>query len=79
ETYRTEQLLVNADPAQYKMADDAYNVSLLAYLIDDLLLGRFAQMPLPGKMTPDDEQRHRQLLMGKQREKRVRLDVRNGR
>lgn len=77
--YNAEQLRINADPTQYKMADDVYNVALLAYLIDHLLLGRFAQMPLPGKMSLQDEKRHQKHVMGEKPTEGIRLDVRNGR
>lgn len=73
--YHADRLRVNADPAQYTMADDAYNVSLLAYLIDHLLLNRFAPMPLPGKMSTADEQRHTQHVMGERQERGIRLSV----
>lgn len=63
--FSAQELIVNQDPEQYKMNDDQYNLSLVAYLVDNLLLGRFAQMPLPGKMSPQDEQRHRQHVMGR--------------
>ncbi|MCA9935727.1 MAG: hypothetical protein KC415_17450 [Anaerolineales bacterium] len=62
--YRADKLLVNQDPAQYKMDDDQYNLSLAAYLVDHLLLRRFAQMPLPGNMSEQDQQRHQQHVMG---------------
>ncbi len=64
--FRADRLLVNQDPTQYKMNDDTYNLSLVAYLIDHLLLGRFAQIPLPGKMSEQDRQRHQQHVMGQQ-------------
>ncbi len=62
--FRADRLLVNQDPSQYKMADDNYNLSLAGYLIDRLLLGRFAQLPLPGKMSEQDQKRHQQHVMG---------------
>ncbi len=62
--FRADRLIVNQDPGQYKINDDNYNLSLAAYLIDHLLLGRFAQVPLPGKMSEQDQQRHQQHVMG---------------
>jgi hypothetical protein len=64
EAIRAPRLIVNRDPAQYRMQDDEYNVDLVSYLVDHVLLGRFAQMPLPGKMSPEDERRHRRHVMG---------------
>lgn len=81
DAYRAVKFVVNQDPAQYKMTDDAYNVSLLSYLIDHLLLDRFAQMPLPGKMSAQDEQRHRRHVMGEKESggPSLHLRVQNGR
>lgn len=62
---QADELIVNQEPSEYKMNDDAYNLSLVAYLIDHLLLGRFAQLPLPGKMTEQDQARHQQHVMGR--------------
>ena len=62
--YRADKLLVNSDPDQYKMDDDQYNLSMVAYLIDHLLLNRFAQLPYPGKMSEQDQQRHQGHVMG---------------
>ena len=37
--------LVNRDPDEYKIADDEFDVALLSFLIDGLLLGRQAHLP----------------------------------
>src|SRR5689334_10666357 len=37
--------LVNRDPDEYKIADDEFDVALLTFLIDGLLLGRRAHLP----------------------------------
>jgi hypothetical protein len=63
---RATRLIVNQDPSQYKVTDNSYNLSLAAYLVDHLLLGRFSPMPLPGKMSEQDQQRHQQHVMGQQ-------------
>ena len=60
------------------MSDHEYNVALVSFLIDHLLLHRFAQMPLPGKMSDKDRQRHRRHVMGEKRDGSIRLDVGNG-
>ena len=79
--FRAVRFVVNQDPSQYKMTDDTYNVSLLSYLVDHLLLGRFAQMPLPGKMSEQDQQRHRRHVMGEKERVNptLQLRVQNGR
>lgn len=38
--------LVNRDPDEYRIADDQSDVALLTFLIDSLLLGRPAQLPV---------------------------------
>lgn len=65
--FQADTLVINQDPSEYKMDDDAYNLSLVAYLVDHLLLGRFAQLPFPGKMTEQDQTRHQQHVMGQKR------------
>jgi hypothetical protein len=39
------EALVNRDPDEYKIADDEFDVALLSFLIDNLLLGRPARLP----------------------------------
>ena len=39
------EALVNRDPDEYKIADDEFDVALLTFLIDNLLLGRPAHLP----------------------------------
>lgn len=77
--FSTDRLIVNQDPVQYRMTDDAYNVALVSYLIDYLLLNRFAELPLPGKMSDQDAARHRQHLMGDKPSGAIRLNLVNGR
>jgi len=38
--------LVNRNPDEYKIADDQFDVALLTFIIDSLLLGRPAQLPV---------------------------------
>lgn len=40
------EALVNRDPNEYKIADDEFDVGLLAFLIDNLLLGQPAHLPV---------------------------------
>lgn len=76
--FQTETLIVNRDPAEYRMTDDEYNVALVSYLIDHLLLNRFAELPLPGKMSDADAARHRQHVMGSKPGGSIRLNIVNG-
>ena len=39
------EALVNRDPDEYKIADNEFDVALLSFLIDNLLLGRPARLP----------------------------------
>lgn len=72
--YEATEAVVNRDPAQYRSTDDAYDVSLIAHLIDRLLLGRFSPFPQMGGLSEEDQQRHRKLVMGKEKEE-INLDV----
>ncbi len=45
DSYVVIEALVNRDPDEYKIADDAFDVGLLTFLIDNLLLGQPARIP----------------------------------
>jgi hypothetical protein len=62
--YQATKAIVNRDPDQYRNSDDVYDVSLMAYLIDHLLLGRFAPPPVPRTISQADRERHQQHVMG---------------
>lgn len=62
--YAADLLFVNQNPSQYRSLDDEYDVALLAYLIDTILLGRFAPFPQPKQFSETDQQRHQQHVMG---------------
>ncbi|WP_420628293.1 hypothetical protein [Candidatus Leptofilum sp.] len=63
--YVPDVLLVNQDPRQYRSLSDEYDVALVAYLIDAILLGRFAPFPQPEQFSQDDHARHQQHVMGR--------------
>ncbi len=63
--YTANLLWVNQDPRQYRTLSDAYDVALVSYLIDAVLLGRFAPFPQPEQFSEEDHQRHQQHVMGK--------------
>ena len=65
EAFLTERAIVNRDPAQYRVTDDEYDVELMSYLVDHLLLGRFVPFPTPARLAEDDHARHRQHVMGR--------------
>ena len=43
--------LVNRNPEEYNQSDDNYDVKLLRYLIDCLLLGKQMEFPIPETMS----------------------------
>jgi len=45
DSFLVTKALVNRDPDEYKIADDAFDVELLSFLIDNLLLGQPARLP----------------------------------
>lgn len=72
--YRATQLIANREASQYRGTDDAYDVQLVAYLVDHLLLGRFAPFPQLGGISDEDQTRHQQLVMG-DTDNSIQLDV----
>ncbi len=63
--YAANKLRVNQDPGQYRSLSDEYDVALLSYLVDTVLLGRFAPFPQPEQFSEEDHRRHQQHVMGK--------------
>ena len=53
-----EEAWANRDPAQYAKVDETYDVRMLSYLIDRLLLGRPAAFPVEGESGGDSVLRH---------------------
>ena len=64
EGYVADLLLVNQDPRQYRSLSDEYDVALVSYLIDAVLLGRFVPFPQPEQFAKDDHTKHQQHVMG---------------
>lgn len=62
--YAAGVLLVNQHPSQYRSLSDEYDVALVSYLIDAVLLGRFAPFPQPEQFAKDDHAKHQQHVMG---------------
>ncbi len=62
--YQASALRVNQAPGQYRSLSDEYDVALVSYLIDAVLLGRFAPFPQPEQFSKEDHQRHQQHVMG---------------
>ena len=78
--FYAQEAIVNRNPAQYRNEDDAYDVQMISYLIDHLLLGRFAQLPTPKGLREQDQGRYRRDVMGKKTDVgRVDLGRVNGR
>lgn len=53
--WRVIEVLVNRDPDQYTETNEAYDIALLNYLIDRLLLGKDLPFPVPGDIADDVE------------------------
>ncbi|MCP5097930.1 MAG: hypothetical protein GY943_20475 [Chloroflexi bacterium] len=78
--YHADQVIVNRETAQYRNRDDQYDVELVSYLIDHILLGRFAPMPVPKGMRKQDQARYQKDIVGKwEDEGRIDLGKVNGR
>jgi hypothetical protein len=77
--YSASELLINADPRQYKNEDDAYSLQLVAYLIDHYLLGRFSPFPQPANLSAADQLKHQAHVIGANPNEGLTLRVVNGR
>ncbi len=78
--YHANLAIVNREPTQYRNTDDEYDVALIGYLIDHLLLGRFAPLPMPKGLRQQDQVRYKQDLMGQKPEAgQIDLGMVNGR
>ena len=53
-----EEAWANRDPGQYAKTDEAYDVRMLSFLIDRLLLGRAVAFPVEGENHRDSVLRH---------------------
>ena len=67
ETWRVAETWVNRDPEQYTATDPAYDVALLTYLIDRLLLSQTAPFPLPPHIQADQAALYRHHVAGDER------------
>lgn len=63
--YQAGQARLNRDTAQYRSTDDAYDVAMIGYLIDRLLLKRFVPLPTPKGLRDEDKGRYRQDMIGR--------------
>jgi len=54
-------------------------VSLVNYLVDTLLLGRFAPFPQAKQFSSADQQRHQEHVMGRKDDGGISLKLLNGR
>lgn len=76
--YQAVKAIANRDPEQYRNEDDAYDVQLMSYLVDHLLLGRFAPFPQLQNISEEDKARHQQHVMGTGSDSTLNLQVQNG-
>jgi hypothetical protein len=64
EGVRAAEAWVNRDAEQYSGTDDVYDVALLAYLFDRLLLGRQPRFPFPEGLQPEAESLFQHHMVG---------------
>jgi hypothetical protein len=76
--YQAVKAIANRDPEQYRNEDDAYDVQLMSYLIDHLLLDRFAPFPQLQSISEEDQARHKQHVMGEGKDNTLNLRMQNG-
>lgn len=76
--YGVVQARVNRDPVQYRSSDDEYDVALMSYLVDTLLLGRFAPLPTPKGLRQEDRARYKQDMTGRPSDGSIGLPLQNG-
>lgn len=57
-------VIVNREPSQYRSDDDEYDVAMVSYLIDTLLLGRFAPLPKPKGLREQDFSQYKRDVIG---------------
>ncbi|MEM7114770.1 MAG: hypothetical protein AAF614_20205 [Chloroflexota bacterium] len=77
EGYEARTAVINQDPAQYRSSSDEYDVELISYLVDHLLLGKFVPFPTPRHLAKGDHDRHQQHVMGEKPGGSLRLNVLN--
>lgn len=63
-TYAVTRAIVNRNNAQYNQQDIAYDVSLLNYLIDRLLLGKAVPFPVPKDISGEDSAIYKHSMVG---------------
>lgn len=75
EHYAAERIIVNRDPQQYRSEDDEYDVSMVGYLVDTLLLGRFAPLPTPKGLRQEDLDQYKKDVTGNDKEGGINLTL----
>lgn len=65
QTVSASEMILNRDPAQYNSRDDEFDVAMAAYLIETLLLGRFAPLPQPKGLRQQDVGRFKKEITGR--------------
>jgi len=63
-TYAVTRVIVNRNKAQYNQQNNAYDVSLLNYLIDRLLLGKAVPFPTPTDISKEDSAIYKHSMVG---------------
>jgi len=62
--YAVVQTIVNRNKTQYNQGDNAYDVALLNYLIDRLLLGKDIPFPIPADVSTEDSAIYKHSAVG---------------
>ncbi len=63
-TYRVIQAVVNRNTAQYNQQNNEYDISLVNYLIDRLLLGKNVPFPLPTELSVEAKAIYKHSIVG---------------
>lgn len=63
-TYSITRTIVNRNQEQYNQQNNAYDVSLLNYLIERLLLGKAVPFPMPTDISKEDSAIYKHSMVG---------------
>lgn len=62
--YVIKETYVNRDPNQYNASDDQYDISLINFLINNLLLGKSIPFPMPSYIKKQDKSLYHHVVAG---------------
>jgi hypothetical protein len=64
DTYTITQAIVNRNKEQYNQQNNEYDILLLNYLVDRLLLGKNVSFPTPAELTGEDRAIYKHSMVG---------------